>query len=88
MNAGSSNELLQAEGSCGFRLQAEVPGTRYAIGAPMAHPYPPHWKHCPYVGRIYYSLTYVTVGRREVFTNADAVDLVHAQFLRVTWSWP
>ena len=48
----------------------------------MAHPYPPHWKHCSYVGRLDYSLTYVTDGRREQFRNPAVVDFVHAQFLR------
>jgi len=48
----------------------------------MAHPYPPHWQHCSYVGRLDYSLTYVTDARQAVFTNPAAVDGVREQILR------
>ena len=64
-----------------FRRKSST-GTRYATRARMPHPYPPHWAHCSYVGRIDYSLTYVTDNRRELFTNASTVDFVRSHFLR------
>lgn len=48
----------------------------------MAHPYPPHRDDLPYVGKHSYSLTFCTEGRRIVFNNPDAVELVRTHILR------
>jgi putative transposase len=48
----------------------------------MAHPYPPRWSRCDYIGRHRYFLTFCTDGRRATFTDAGTVSLVLAQFLR------
>ena len=48
----------------------------------MAHPYPPRWSSCSYTGQFRYSLTFVTDGRRPLFTEASIVDLVLTQILR------
>ena len=48
----------------------------------MAHPYPPHLRGFPYLGKCRYSLCFRTHGSASVFTDAANVRLVLAQFLR------
>ena len=45
---------------------------------------PARLKHLPYLGPQRYSLTFCTDWKRKWFANADAVELVLSQFLRVS----
>ena len=48
----------------------------------MTHPYPPHWAAFSYIGRHYYSLTFVTLGRAPLFVTRATVDCLRTQNLR------
>ena len=48
----------------------------------MAHPYPAHSAHLPYVGSHDYFLTFCTDQRRRLFVDESCVTLVRTQILR------